>query len=248
MPKFDMGAAWEDSMVLLRSHSALTWAIAAVFLFLPTLAVSWFGPTPIEPATGATFEQIITAMRANMMQALPYQLLVAVVAAIGGIGILRLWLSRSGVSVGEALTFALTMVPTVVAIQIVTGLVVGVGFVLLIVPGLYLWGRLAIVAPVVADRAERNPITAIQEGWALTKDNGWRIFLFLFLVTLVIMIIAGILGGIVAAAFGTGEGIGRIVTGLVAGGVAAVSGMVTLAIAAATYRQLAIRISGDVFG
>jgi hypothetical protein len=52
MPKFDMGAAWEDSMVLLRSHGALTWAIAAVFLFLPTLAVSWFGPTPIQPATG----------------------------------------------------------------------------------------------------------------------------------------------------------------------------------------------------
>lgn len=248
MPKFDMGAAWEDSMLLLRSHSALTWAIAAVFLFLPTLAVSWFGPAPIQPATGATFEQIIAAMRANMMQAIPYQLLVALISAIGGIGILRLWLSRSGISVGEALTFALTMVPTMIAIQLMMVLIFGIGFVLLIVPGLYLWGRLAIVAPVVADRAQRNPFTAIQEGWGLTKGNGWRIFLFLFLVTLVIMVIALILGGIVAAIFGSGEGVGHILTGLVAGGVAAVSGMVTLAISAATYRQLAMRHSGDVFG
>jgi hypothetical protein len=67
-------------------------------------------------------------------------------------------------------------------------------------------------------------------------------------VTLVIVILAGILGGIAAALFGAGEGIGHILTGLVAGGVAAVSGMVTLAIAAATYRQLAIRHSDDVFG
>jgi len=116
MPKFDMGAAWEDSMLLLRSHSALTGAIAAVFLFLPTLAVSWFGPVPIEPAAGASFDQVMATMRANVIQAVPYQLFVAIVSGIGGIGILRLWLSRSGISVGEALVFALTMVPTVIVI------------------------------------------------------------------------------------------------------------------------------------
>src|SRR5690606_38025781 len=121
MPKFDMGAAWEDSMLLLRSHSALTGAIAAVFLFLPTLAVSWFGPVPIEPAAGASFDQVMATMRANVIQAVPYQLFVAIVSGIGGIGILRLWLSRSGISVGEALVFALTMVPTVIVIQLLCG-------------------------------------------------------------------------------------------------------------------------------
>src|SRR3546814_2410846 len=94
MPKVDMSAAWDDSLVLLRSYSGLTWAIAAVFLFLPTLAVSWFGPTPIEPPAGATFDQIMLATRENLEHAIPYQILVGLISAIGGVGILRLWLSR----------------------------------------------------------------------------------------------------------------------------------------------------------
>lgn len=271
MPKFDMGAAWEDSMVLLRSYSGLTWAIAAVFLFLPTLAVSWFGPTPIEPATGATFDQIMVAARANLRQAIPYQLLVALISAIGGVGILRLWLSRTGVSVGEALMFAVKMAPTVIAVQLIMfaallfvvlvllapGIAAGGGSVaiLLLILGLlifaalaaYFWGRLSTISAVIADRAVHNPFVAIREAWTLTKGNGWRIFLFLFLVMLVVLIIAAILGGIVAAAAGTGSGAGRILIGLVEGGVAAVSGMVTLAIVAAIYRQLAMRNSGEVF-
>ena len=55
MPKFDMGAAWDDSLNLMKSHSALTGTIAAFFLFLPTLAVAWFGPQAVEPAAGADF-------------------------------------------------------------------------------------------------------------------------------------------------------------------------------------------------
>ena len=56
MAKFDMGAAWEDSVALMKSYTALTGTIAAFFLFLPSLAVAWFGPAPIEPPQGATLE------------------------------------------------------------------------------------------------------------------------------------------------------------------------------------------------
>lgn len=271
MPKFDMGAAWDDSKVLLRSHSALTGTIAAVFLFLPALAVSWFGPTPIAPADGATFEQAMAAFRENASQAVPYQLLVSIVAAIGGVGILRLWLSRSGTSVGDALAFAIKMIPTMIAVQLIMGIALGLGALVLLMPGIaagggavgmllvlvglllllglcaYFWGRLAVVSPVIADRELYNPVAAIRSGWALTKDNGWRIFLFLFLVMLVIVIVAALLGGIVAAVAGTGEGIGRLLTGLVEGAIAAVGGLVSVAIAAATYRQLAVRSADNVF-
>lgn len=271
MPKFDLGAAWDDSMVLLKSHIALTSTIAAVFLFLPTLAVSWFGPVPIEPTDTATFEQIMTAARESMMQAAPYQVLVSVIAAIGGVGILRLWLSRTGTSVGDALVFAIKMIPTMIAIQLILGLALGFGAVLLIMPGiaagggaisalllfigvialivllLYFWGRLAVVSPALTDKSLYNPIAAIQESWQLTKDNGWRICLFLLLVTLVVVIAAVMLGGVVAIAAGTGEGIGRILTGLVEASVAAAGGLVSTAIVAATYRQLAVRDGKDIF-
>lgn len=270
MTKFDMGAAWDDSMTLLRSHSALTGTIAAVFFFLPTLALSWFGPAPIEPASGASLEQVMTAYREGVRQIIPYQLLVSLVGAVGGVGVLRLWLARTGTSVGDALVFALKMAPTMIAVQIIMAIAIALIALVLVMPGFaagggvgillvfvglllfagvtaYLWARLSTAAPVIADRALYNPVAALRQSWALTRDNGWRIFLFFFLIFVVILIVSAILGAISYAIFGSGEGIGRILSGLVEGGVAAVSGLVSLAITAAIYRQLSTRGNEGIF-
>ena len=270
MAKFDLGAAWEDSMTLLRSHAALTGAIAAVFLFLPTLAVSWFGPTPIEPATGASFEQIMATFRESARQAIPYQLAISVISAIGGVGVMRLWLARTGTSVGDALAFALKMIPTVIGVQLVMGVSIVCVAVVLIAPGaligggigaflavlgmfvflgalIYLWSRVSVALPAVADRELYNPLAALQESWGLTKGNAGRIFLFFFLVMLVIVIASAVLGGVAYGLFGNSEGIGRILSGLIEGGVAAAGGLVSLAITTATYRQLVARGSEDIF-
>ena len=270
MPKFDMTAAWEDSVVLLRSHSALTGTIAAVFLFLPTLAVSWFGPTPIEPAANASMQQVQAAFLESAQAAMPYQLLIALVAAIGGVGVLRLWLSRTGTSVGDALAFALRMIPTVIAIQLLLGAALAFAALVLVVPGAalggpggilllivgllamlvlcaYFWGRLALVSAIVADRSESNPLTVIRESLALTRGNGWRIVLFLFLVTLVILVAAVLVGGVFVALGGAGQGVARLLSGLAEAGVAAVGGLVSLAVTAASYRQLAAPGRENVF-
>jgi hypothetical protein len=271
MVKFDMGAAWDDSMTLLRSHSALTGAIAAVFLFLPTLAVSWFGPTPIEPATGASLEQAIAAFQDSMRQAIPYQVLVSLIAAIGGIGILRLWLARTSTSVGDALAFALKMIPTVIAVQLIMGVSIVLAGVILVTPGAliggvvgalfallgaiaflvvaaYIWTRVSVALAAVADREFYNPLGALQESWALTRGNVGRIFLFFFLVMLVVVIVSGIIGLIGYAAFGSAEGVGRILSGLIEAGAAAVGGLISLAITAATYRQIATTTAERTFG
>ena len=123
MAKFDMGAAWDDSLALLKSHSALTGTIAAVFLFLPALAVAWFGPAPIEPAAGADLQQVIATFRENVWQMLPYQLVVALFALVGTVAILRLWLARAATSVGEALTFAATLLPTMIGVLMMPGVI-----------------------------------------------------------------------------------------------------------------------------
>src|SRR3546814_12715755 len=113
------------------------------------------------------------ATRENLEHAIPYQILVGLISAIGGVGILRLWLSRSGVSVGEALTFALMMAPTMIAIQIMLGLMIAAGALLLILPAFYLWGRFAVVAPVVADRSERSEERRVGEEWVSTCRSRW---------------------------------------------------------------------------
>ena len=244
MVKFDMGAAWDDTLQLLKSHTALVGTIAGVFLFLPALAVAWFGPVPIEPAAGADFNQVMESFRESFRQMIPGQLAIALSALIGTAGILRLWLSRTGTSVGEALTFALMLFPTMLAIQILCGIAIGLGFILLLVPGLYLLGRLALVTPAVADRSLYNPFEAIRTSWELTRGNGWAIFFFLFLVALVIVIAALIIGGIVSVIAGSGPGLGRMLGGFIEAVFSAVGSLASIAVSAAAYRQLA---SSDVF-
>ncbi len=244
MVKFDMGAAWDDTLQLLKSHTALVGTIAGVFLFLPALAVAWFGPVPIEPAAGADFNQVMETFRESFRQMIPGQLAIALSALIGTAGILRLWLSRTGTSVGEALTFALMLFPTMLAIQILCGIALGLGFILLLVPGLYLLGRLALVTPAVADRSLYNPFEAIRTSWELTRGNGWAIFFFLFLVALVIVIAALIIGGIVSVIAGNEPGFGRMLGGFIEAAFSAVGSLASIAVSAAAYRQLA---SSDVF-
>lgn len=247
MVKFDMGAAWDDTQQLLKSHTALVVTIAGVFLFLPALAVAWFGPVPIEPPANADFNQIMESTRESFRQMIPGQIAVGLCALVGTAGILRLWLSRTGTSVGEALTFALMVFPTMLAIQILCGFAIGFGAILLILPGIYLIGRLALVAPVVADRGVYNPLEAIRTSWDLTRNNGWAIFFFLFLVGLVIVIAGLIVGGVVSVIAGSRPGVGRMLGGFIEAAFGAIGGLVSIAVAAAAYRQLALRTSSDVF-
>src|SRR3546814_7423767 len=58
--------------------------------------------------------------------------------------------------------FAIALFPTMVAIELMTNIAVFGGLLLLLLPGLYLVGRLAVVAPAAADRAIYNPLEAIR--------------------------------------------------------------------------------------
>src|SRR3546814_17261463 len=85
-------------------------------------------------------------------------------------------------TVGEALRFAIALFPTMVAIELMTNIAVFGGLLLLLLPGLYLVGRLAVVAPAAADRAIYNPLEAIRASWVLSEKRGWSIFMFVLMV------------------------------------------------------------------
>jgi len=65
-------------------------------------------------------------------------------------------------------------------------IIMGVGFVFLIVPGLYLSGRLAFVTYLALDK-NQNAILSIKESWNMTKGCGWKIFGKAFVIGLFIM-------------------------------------------------------------
>src|SRR5262249_31353138 len=73
--------------------------------------------------------------------------------------------------------------------QFIVGLAVGLGTVLLIVPGVILALGLCMTTPLIVDR-NLGPIDALGESWKLTEGN--RVSLFIFGLIAIGLMIAGI--------------------------------------------------------
>lgn len=246
MVKFDMGAAWDDATTLVKAHLPLTSILTGIFLFLPGMALALLGPTPFAPPADATPDQLMTLMMADMRQQLPWLLAIAVASTLGSVAILRLWLARAGTSVGEALTFAFMMIPTLLAIFVIQSFLFGFAFLLLIIPMIYLIGRFAAVYPLLADRDVKNPVAALQGSWQMTQGNGWRIALFVILFMVVLLVVSAIAGSITSL-FGAQGSFGHLIGSAINSAVSAGFGLVNTAVLASIYRQLTVRADGGVF-
>lgn len=246
MTKFDMGAAWDDATTLVRAHLPLTGVLAGLFFFLPGMAMALLGPVQLAPPDNATPDQLMAMLMADMRQQLPWLLAITMASTLGSIAILRLWLARAGISVGEALAFTVSVIPTMIAIFLVQSFLFGFALLLFIVPAIYLLGRFAAVYPLVADRDVRNPFTALAGSWQLTSGNGWRVAFFVFLFLLVLIVISLIVQS-VTGIFGLRGSFGYLIGSVINSAVAAGFALLNTAVIASVYRQLSVRGSGDIF-
>lgn len=85
-----------------------------------------------------------------------------------------------------------------IVVNILLGIVIFVGFILLIVPGLYLIGRLSLTPFFLVDQ-KLGPFQAIDRSWDATKGQGWRVCLLLLVGALIGM--AGFLAFVVGLLF-----------------------------------------------
>jgi hypothetical protein len=234
--KFSYSAVWADVMSLLRTHASLIATIAGVFLFLPGLLLAYFAPQP-ETADFARLGELWGEyFRANWH----WLLLNGLIGIIGAIAILLLIFAR-GISVGGAIAAALPLLIFYFLASLLSGILIGIGFILLVVPGLYLMGRLSPVTAIVVAERRRNPVDAITRCFALTKGHGWAIFGLVLIVgiaaSIVIAVAAALLGILFVLVAGQDVG-GTLVLIVKAAGNAAV-GTLMLLLNAAIYRQLA---------
>ena len=86
----------------------------------------------------------------------------------------------------------------IILANLLTFAIIGLGFVLLIVPGIILACRLAFVSYLVMDK-NMEPVTAIEKSWEMTKGHGWQIFGMGLLI--IPIVIGGILCFIVGIVF-----------------------------------------------
>jgi uncharacterized membrane protein len=128
------------------------------------------------------------------------------------------------VVIGDALRRGFSRFLSLLAISILVGLGVGIGFVLLIVPGIILALRWAVAVPACVVE-NLGPIDSMRRSAQLTKGHRWKIFgmgvLILVLFIIAIVIIGALVGmGVFVVPQGVGRGllaaiVGVIVTGIV---------------------------------
>lgn len=239
MQKFDMGAAWSDARLLLSSYSGLVWAVAGVFLFLPQFIMSLNAPPqPVVPET-ATFQEMMTAWQAWFSQVFPIQLLGGLVALIGTLAIMRLWLTRTSISVAEAIKGALLILIPVFVAQLLTSIAMFLGFMALIIPGMLLAARFSLVAAVAADQRARGPIGLISASWNLTKGHTLALIAFYILVFIAVAVVYLVAVMIVGGLLSLIPAIGATLVILVDSALTMIFTVVILAVTTAVYRQLA---------
>jgi hypothetical protein len=226
-------ALWHDTLTDTRALMPLALPVAAAFVLLPGVAIDLFGPPPPRTTAEMTPHVVLIEL-----------FLPALIALVAQGTVIRLCLDRRrGVSrsVGEALAASLRAWPLLVAAVCLCAVPIGFGMLALIVPGIYLAGRLTPAIPLVIDG--RGPVAAVEASWALTHGNGWRTIGFVLLFSgwfIVISAAAAVIGSGAAAALtaaGAG-GAGAAAASAIDGLVAALFAVVNAVAVATVYRQL----------
>lgn len=142
---------------------------------------------------------------------------------------------RRDMGAGELLNSAGPFVLPLIGAGILSGLAIGIGFLLLVVPGLILLTIWSVIAPVIV--IERSGvIAAFGRSRELVRGNGWNVFGVIVCVFL-IAFAAGIVLGLIGAAIVNGAA-GRIIFNIIASTLTAP--LSALAAAVIYYRLIAI--------
>jgi hypothetical protein len=119
-------------------------------------------------------------------------------------------------SVGDLFSAAAPAIGPLIVFGILSAIGVGIGLILLIIPGLILATFWSLGPPaIVVERA--GPIEAFGRSWHLVRGNAWSVF-WTLLVVLLILIAIGIVLGAIGAAIGD---VASLVANVLSGAIAA---------------------------
>lgn len=116
-------------------------------------------------------------------------------------------------SAGTAYRSAARKYLAVLAVVVLAFILEGIGYIFLIIPGIFLYIRLAL-GPVTVMLEATGPINAMERSWRLTKGNWWRIFGLLALTSVIVFIVDAILSLVSSLLAHFAGPVGWIVSGL----------------------------------
>lgn len=230
---------WNDAVALVRSNRPLLIALAGAFFFLPNLALALLAPFE-EPAPGVS---LVEALSAYMREYWPLVLAGGLVEMLGTLTMLNLFLRPEGRTVGALIAGSLALLPSLFVAGFFANLILLFGFALLVVPGIYALGRLALLAPAVAAERRRNPFEALGRSFELTRGHGFAVAGILVIIYVIGFLISlALTRGLGSAAILlAGRHIGVLVSEVLGALVWAAVNVLLVALGAVLYRHLAGR-------
>ena len=198
-----VGAVMGETFSLYGRHVGALVGIAFVlFLVVGIVTALISGPARDELGWGELLLVLLAIVIRVAAEALYTGFVVGVVERARG--------AERGVTIGDLFSRAAPVIPALIGMSILFGLAVGIGLILLVIPGLILLTIWAVTAPaIVVERV--GALESFGRSRELVRGNGWPVFWTLVLIWLITAVITGVLGAIGDAISGVGYGVGLTV-------------------------------------
>jgi hypothetical protein len=241
--KIDLNRVWDDARAMGAANKDLLAAIAGMFVLLPSVVGNLLIKQPLavrQQSAAATKDLPAGEMYGQLMSFYtdnwPVVLGLSIALAFGLLTMLVLLLRHERLTVGESLKAAVILLPGYIVANLIEGFAFAIGFLLFIIPCIYVMGRFSILAAVASAEQRVNPVEQHQRSWALTSRNGWRIgvmLVILWLTAQVVNVVATTLVGLIGELVlpkDLADLVVSIVGGLVSAGFTAFVALLTAAI------------------
>ncbi|OSZ70742.1 hypothetical protein CAP39_07210 [Sphingomonas sp. IBVSS1] len=140
--------------------------LVAPFTLLVSVAIGLFGPPPPDSFTQMSGAQLFWQL------AVP-----SLVGAVGQLAAAAMVL-QPGTTPRAALATAFAVWPAFVVAQLLVSVPVGLGFLVLILPGVWLFARLAFLPGALLAARRGSPIDAVRDSWRMTEADGLQLAIF----------------------------------------------------------------------
>lgn len=236
--KIGLNGILAEAGMLARNNLDLLGRIAGVFFFLPGFAQLLFLDGPkLEGVAAEDFWKTVIAWE---MANLHWLALIALAQGFGGAVIYTLLLTPTRPRLDEALSRTLRLVPGLVVVWMLSAALLFLGFAAFVIPGIYLFGRLAVVAAAYVDAPQRGPVAAFAAGFARTTGHGWLLTGVLVLAQLFVILTVSLCSAIVGGlgVLGIDAWIVKLLADIAAAVVGAAGALLQVVLQTAIYRLL----------
>ena len=145
--------------------------------------------------TNKTIVALSSYFEANWPILLPMMLL----TMFGSLALYVLLSGRPLAKVGDALAIAAAIFVPYLLASVLVGWATFAGILMLIIPGIYLAGRFAVLAAVISSEAGLGIAGSIRRTWEITNKCGWAILVLMLFVAVLVRLVSSIAGGAINA-------------------------------------------------